>query len=103
MTGRAVVSSAETRIEADIAGPRTEVPELVGQPGPDLVLINDDDLTYAKVRLDDHSLRTLVSSIGSLTDSLPAALCWAAAWDMCQDGEMRARDYVQLGCQACPP
>jgi aminopeptidase N len=85
-----------TRIETDIAGPRTEVPELAGQPRPDLVLVNDDDLTYAKVRLDDHSLRTLVSSISSLTDSLPAALCWAAAWDMCQDGEMTARDYVRL-------
>ena len=84
------------RIETEIAGPRTEIPELVGQPRPDLVLINDDDLTYAKVRLDDHSLRTLVSSIGSLNDSLPAALCWAAAWDMCQDGEMTARDYVRL-------
>ena len=32
----------------------------------------------------------------SFTDSLPAALCWAAAWDMCRDGEMAARDYVRL-------
>ena len=36
------------------------------------------------------------SSIGAFTDSLPAALCWSAAWDMCRDGEMAARDYVQL-------
>ena len=72
------------------------MPELVGQPRPDLVLINDDDLTFAKVRLDEHSLRTLVSSIGTFTGSLPAALCWAAAWDMCQDGEMTARDYLRL-------
>src|SRR5262249_28402509 len=41
-------------------------------------------------------LRTLVSSIGTFGQSLPAALCWAAAWDMCRDGEMAARDYVQL-------
>jgi aminopeptidase N len=61
-----------------------------------LVLVNDDDLSYAKIRLDDHSLRTLVSSIGTFERSLPAALCWAAAWDMCRDGEMAARDYVQL-------
>jgi aminopeptidase N len=72
------------------------MPALLGQARPDLVLINDDDLTYAKIRLDDHSLRTLVSSIGSFTSSLPAALCWAAAWDMCRDGEMAARDYVRL-------
>ena len=84
------------RVETDVAGPRTVVPELVGQPRPDLVLVNDDDLTYAKIRLDDHSLRTLVDSIGAFTDSLPAALCWSAAWDMVRDGEMAARDYVRL-------
>jgi aminopeptidase N len=72
------------------------VPELVGRDRPDLVLVNDDDLTYAKVRLDDHSLRTLVTGIGDFADSLPAALCWAAAWDMCRDAEMAARDYVSL-------
>ncbi|MBV9379797.1 MAG: aminopeptidase N [Streptosporangiaceae bacterium] len=84
------------RIEIDVAGERTEVPALTGEARPDLVLINDDDLTYAKIRLDDHSLRTLITSIGSLTSSLPAALCWAAAWDMVRDGEMAARDYVRL-------
>jgi aminopeptidase N len=84
------------RVEIDVAGPRTVVPELVGEPRPDLVLVNDEDLTYAKIRLDDHSLRTLVDSIASFTDSLPAALCWSAAWDMCRDGEMAARDYVRL-------
>ena len=84
------------RIETDIAGPRTVIAELAGQPRPDLVLVNDDDLTYAKIRLDDHSLGTLVTAIGGFTDSLPAALCWSAAWDMCRDGEMAARDYVRL-------
>jgi aminopeptidase N len=89
--------SRRLRVETDVAGPRTVIPELAGQPRPDLVLVNDDDLTYAKIRLDDHSLRTLIdASIGSFTDSLPAALCWAAAWDMCRDGEMAARDYVRL-------
>jgi aminopeptidase N len=89
--------SRRLRVETDVAGPRTVIPELAGQARPDLVLVNDDDLTYAKIRLDDHSLRTLVdASIGSFTDSLPGALCWAAAWDMCRDGEMAARDYVKL-------
>jgi aminopeptidase N len=84
------------RVETDVAGPRTVVPELAGQPRPDLVLVNDEDLTYAKIRLDEHSLGTLVESIGDFTDSLPAALCWSAAWDMCRDGEMAARDYLRL-------
>jgi aminopeptidase N len=84
------------RVEIDIEGERTEVPDLVGRDRPDLVLVNDDDLTYAKIRLDEHSLRTLVTGIGEFGDSLPAALCWAAAWDMCRDAEMAARDYVSL-------
>jgi aminopeptidase N len=89
--------SRRLRVETDVAGPRTVIPELAGQPRPDLVLVNDDDLTYAKIRLDDHSLRTLIdNSIGLFTESLPAALCWSAAWDMCRDGEMAARDYVRL-------
>jgi aminopeptidase N len=84
------------RVETDVTGGRTVIAELAGQQRPDLVLVNDEDLTYAKIRLDEHSLRTLVDSIGDFTDSLPAALCWSAAWDMCRDGEMAARDYVRL-------
>jgi aminopeptidase N len=83
-------------VETDVTGDWTPVPALVGVPRPDLVLINDDDLTYAKIRLDPHSLRTAISSIGSIDSSLSAALVWAAAWDMVRDGEMAARDYVRL-------
>jgi aminopeptidase N len=84
------------RVETDIAGECTVLPELAGEPQPDLVLVNDDDLTYAKMRLDSRSLATLITSIGEFTESLPAALCWASAWDMCRDAEMAARHYVQL-------
>src|SRR5689334_9794388 len=59
------------QVEADVAGELTEVPELAGERRPDLVLVNDDDLTYAKVRLDDYSLRTLIDRIGDFADSLP--------------------------------
>jgi aminopeptidase N len=84
------------RVETDIAGERTEVSVLAGERRPDLVLVNDDDLTFAKFRLDDRSLATLVSGISEFADSLPAALCLAAAWDMCRDAELAARDYVSL-------
>jgi len=84
------------RVEADIAGARTEIPELAGERRADLVLVNDDDLTYAKIRLDARSLSALTSGIGDFADSLPAALCLATAWDMCRDAELPARDYVSL-------
>ncbi len=84
------------RIELDVSGERTEIAQLVGQPQPDLLMLNDDDLTYAKIRLDPRSLRTVVVGIGEFADSLPRALAWAAAWDMTRDAEMTARDFAQL-------
>jgi aminopeptidase N len=85
-----------SRVELDVAGARTEVPELAGHPAADLVLANDDDLTYAKLRLDDRSLGTLRTRIGAMPDSLARALCWSAAWDMTRDAELPAREWVQL-------
>jgi len=84
------------RVEADIVGERTGLPELTGHRQPDLVLVNDDDLSYAKTRLDSHSMRFLLGNIGEFADPLPAALCWAAAWDMCRDAELPARHYASL-------
>ncbi len=84
------------RVELDVTGERTAVPELTGERRPDLVLVNDDDLTFAKIRLDEDSLRTLIRSIGGFAETLPAALCWAAAWDMCRDAEIAARNYLAL-------
>jgi aminopeptidase N len=88
------------RIELDVTGERTEVPELIGERRPDLVLVNDDDLTFAKIRLDERSLRTVIDSVGDFADPLPAALCLAATWDMCRDAEMPTRDYVALALAA---
>jgi len=75
---------------------------LAGETAPDLVLVNDDDLTYAKTRLDDHSLATVVGSISDLADPLAAALCWSAAWDMTRDAEMRTRDFLALVSSGAP-
>ncbi|MCZ4499473.1 MAG: Membrane alanyl aminopeptidase Metallo peptidase family, partial [Marmoricola sp.] len=85
-----------TSVETDISGESTDIAELVGQDQPDLVLLNDGDLTYAKIRLDERSLATLVASIATLDDSLARALCWGAAWDMTRDAELAATDFVTL-------
>jgi aminopeptidase N len=82
--------------ETDVAGTSTPVPAVVGQEQPDLLLLNDGDLTYAKIRLDQRSLGTLVNHIAALDDSLARALCWGAAWDMTRDAEMSATEFVSL-------
>jgi aminopeptidase N len=86
-------------LEIDIEGELTSVDELVGESQPDLLLLNDGDLTYAKIRLDERSLATLVHGLRKLDDSLARALCWGAAWDMTRDAEMAASDYVTLVLQ----
>ncbi|WP_426002957.1 aminopeptidase N [Paenarthrobacter sp. NyZ202] len=84
------------REELDVDGPRTEVPELVGLKRPDLVLLNDDDLAYAKVRLDPDSWATAKEHLKDFAASLPRTLVWGSAWDAARDGETPARGYVDL-------
>ncbi|MFC5909334.1 aminopeptidase N [Streptacidiphilus monticola] len=85
------------QIETDVRPEaRTEVPELAGRERPDLVLVNDADLTYCKIRFDAASLDTLRSSLGSLTDPLARALAWSALWNLTRDGLLPARDYLAL-------
>jgi aminopeptidase N len=83
-------------IEIDVTGERTEVPELIGTKHPELLLLNDADLTYAKIRLDERSLRTAIGDMSRVEDSLARALIWGAAWDMTRDAEMSATDFVHL-------
>ncbi|MEU9338230.1 aminopeptidase N [Streptomyces sp. NPDC048290] len=84
------------RVELDVDGELTAVPELVGKVRPEVILLNDDDLSYAKVRLDEHSLAYVTEHLGDFADSLPRALCWASAWDMTRDAELPTRDYLSL-------
>ncbi|MET9367906.1 aminopeptidase N [Streptomyces griseoflavus] len=84
------------RVELDVDGELTEVPQLAGKRRPAVVLLNDDDLSYAKVRLDERSLAFVTEHLGDFESSLPRALCWASAWDMTRDAELPARDYLSL-------
>jgi aminopeptidase N len=84
----------DARIEVDVDGSGAEVPELVGVPAADLLLVNDDDLTYAKVRLDPASLAVATQHIGAISPSLPRALVWASLWEQVQDGLLPAQEYV---------
>ncbi|MBC3987730.1 aminopeptidase N [Streptomyces sp. AC563] len=84
------------RAEVDVAGPRTVVGELAGLERPDLILVNDEDLTYCKIRFDEGSLATLRGHLGELTDPMARALCWSALWNLTRDALMPARDFLAL-------
>ncbi|MBL1098126.1 aminopeptidase N [Streptomyces coffeae] len=92
-TGKLVRSD---RIELDVDGELTEVERLTGSKRPAVILLNDDDLSYAKVRLDPDSLAVVTEHLGDFEASLPRALSWASAWDMTRDGELATRDYLSL-------
>jgi aminopeptidase N len=81
-------------VETDVSGAFTAVPELSGKPRPALLLLNDDDLTYAKVRLDPVSLATVLASLDRISDPMARALCWTALWNSARDGESPAARYV---------
>nr|WP_201469601.1 aminopeptidase N [Microbacterium hydrocarbonoxydans] len=80
------------QIALDISEERTAV----ALPHADLVLLNDDDLTYAKVRLDETSLRTVEQSLSSIEDPLARAVVWSALWNATRDGRLPARRYTSI-------
>jgi aminopeptidase N len=83
-------------VELDVDGASTELKEFAGEKKADLVLVNDEDLTYAKLRFDRRSLETLHNHMDGLRDPLARGICWPALWDMVRDSELRARDFVDI-------
>ena len=86
----------DDRLEIDVDGERTEVSGFVGRERPGLVLVNDDDLAYAKVRLDEKSLATAIDHLSAIENPLARAIVWGSVWDSTRDGETTASDYVRL-------
>ena len=88
------------RIELDVDGELTPVPELVGTKRADVLVLNDDDLTYAKIRLDEDSLAQGLAHIDAFTESLPRSIVLASAWDMTRDGELAASRFLKAALPA---
>lgn len=82
-------------VETDVDGELTLVSQLAGKARPALLLVNDEDLSYAKVRLDPHSEATVRSSLGTISDPMARALCWTALWDSARDAVTPAARYVE--------
>ncbi|WP_414601880.1 aminopeptidase N [Micrococcus sp.] len=92
-TGRLVRTE---RFELDASGEVTEVAEAAGRRRPALILPNDDDLAYAKIRLDEASWEAAATRLAEVDSSLARTLLWGAAWDTVRDGEASGVWFADL-------
>jgi aminopeptidase N len=83
-------------VELDVQGASTPVPQLAGEQAPDLILLNDGDLTYTKIALDERSLATLKTHLAGLDEPEARAILWETLWDMVRDAELRTAEYVEI-------
>ncbi|VEH82577.1 putative aminopeptidase [Corynebacterium kutscheri] len=84
------------RAEVDITNAATAVTEFIGVPAAQLVIVNDEDLTYCALGLDDNSMAFLLENIDKINDPMARTLCWSAAWEMTRNQKLRARDFLTL-------
>jgi len=82
--------------EVEIQGSETEVGELSGRQRPALLLPNDGDLSYLKIRLDPTSLATAEAHLSSIKESLARALIWDLSWDTVCDLEIAAQRFTRM-------
>ncbi|MFB8353716.1 aminopeptidase N [Streptomyces niveus] len=81
------------RFEIDI--PAQDGPTVRPGRRPDLVVLNDGDLGYAKIRLDDRSWTTALDCLSGIPEPLTRAVVWNAARDMVRDGELAPTAYLE--------
>ena len=91
-TGRIVRTD---RIELDVDGETTVVTEAAGKLRPAFILVNDDDLTYTKLRFDAASLEFAVGNLYRFDNALARAVIWLALWDMTRDAELPAERFIE--------
>ncbi|HEU4348033.1 MAG TPA: aminopeptidase N, partial [Actinoplanes sp.] len=97
-----VVRRALVEADLDPSATRTEITELTGAKAADLLLLNDGDLTYAKIRLDERSAAAVPMILPLIDDSLARAVIWSAMLDTVVDGEQPVAGLVTLVLAALP-
>jgi aminopeptidase N len=80
------------RRELDLVGVRTDLESIGGE----FTLINDDDLTYAKVRLTGAQVDYLRERLSAFEDAMARSLLWSSLWNMTRDGVLSGRDFVEF-------
>ncbi|WP_446210986.1 aminopeptidase N [Micromonospora sp. IBSANI012] len=96
------VHRLEVDLDPDTDKGRTELTALIGEPATGLLLPNDGDLTFAKIRLDAASADAVPMVLPGLGDPLARALLWGEALDAARDGERPVAAVVALITAALP-
>ncbi|WP_309131596.1 aminopeptidase N [Brevibacterium sp.] len=80
----------------DIDSAETLVAEARGLAKPDVIIVNDADLTYAKVRFDERSMEVAAARLSDFDYSLTQLLVLNTLWDSVRDGERPVQDYIDV-------
>ncbi|MDK6807850.1 aminopeptidase N [Corynebacterium sp. HMSC062E11] len=89
-------------LDVDLEGERTILDEASGLQAPALLLLNDGDHTYAKVRFDETSLETIRTRLSEVPDELSRAVIWTSLWNLTRDGEWPVRSYLDTVLNHAP-
>lgn len=89
-----------SHVLVDIEGERTVIEALRGQAKPAALLLNDEDLTYAKVRFDEETLQFVSENLYRFDNALARAVIWLSLWDMTRDGELDAEQFIDTALKA---
>lgn len=89
-------------LDVDLEGERTILDEASGLQAPALLLLNDADHTYAKVRFDETSLETIRTRLSDVPDELSRAVIWTSLWNLTRDGEWPVRFYLDTVLNHAP-
>lgn len=88
------------RVEVDTGDGTADLTALGPVGGDDLLLLNDDDLTYAKLRLDERSLDVLLRLGHTLPTAVSRAVALHVVGDLLADGELPCRPAVAVATAA---
>jgi aminopeptidase N len=83
-------------VHAELDGARAVVSELTGRPMPAAIVVNDGDLTFARIAFDDRSRAALITCAMNVGDPLTEAVCWNATWDMTTSAELSGVEFADL-------
>lgn len=88
------------RFDLDVTGERTVVEAVKGKKRPAFIMVNEDDLTYTKLRFDEQSLDFAQKNLYKFDSALTRAVVWLSLWDVTRDAQLPAVDFINTSLKA---